>query len=101
MAVDRSQLGRRYSCFSCGCKFYELNRDQAICPRCEADQEDDPAPDPRVAAMAASKKARSAAAKAAPAEKAPTPQAALEVELTDPAEEEVDLSAGPADESEE
>ena len=67
MAADRSQLGRRYSCFSCGCKFYDLNRPEAICPRCGKDQIDDPSPDPRVAAMAASKKAKAAAAAAAAA----------------------------------
>ena len=69
MAADRSQLGRRYTCFSCGCKFYDLNRPEAICPRCGKDQIDDPSPDPRVAAMAASKKAKAAAAaNPAPAE---------------------------------
>ena len=61
MALDRSQIGRRYSCFSCGCKFYDLNRPEPLCPRCGANQLDDPAPDPRVAAMALSRKAKLAA----------------------------------------
>ncbi len=44
MATDKAALGRKYTCFSCGCKFYDLNREPATCPRCEADQADDPNP---------------------------------------------------------
>jgi uncharacterized protein (TIGR02300 family) len=71
MSADRSHLGRRFTCFSCACKFYDLGRPEALCPKCGKDQIDDPAPDPRVAAMAASK----AAAKKAKAEAAVVPEA--------------------------
>ena len=70
MAADRSNLGRRYTCFSCACKFYDLGRPDALCPKCGTDQVDDPAPDPRVAAMAASKAAAKKAKAAAPDPKA-------------------------------
>ena len=46
MATDKAALGKRYSCFECGAKFYDLNKEQAICPSCGADQANDPNPDP-------------------------------------------------------
>ncbi len=49
---DKSQLGTRYTCFQCGTKFYDLNRPEALCPSCGADQKDDPNPDPREAVLA-------------------------------------------------
>jgi len=52
---DKSKLGTRYRCFDCGVKFYDLNRPEPICPACGTNQLDDPAPDPRVAVMAAYK----------------------------------------------
>lgn len=37
--VDRkSKLGRKWACFECGRKFYDLNHPEPICPRCGADQ---------------------------------------------------------------
>ncbi len=30
--------GDRYTCHSCGCKFYDLNRPEPLCPRCGVDQ---------------------------------------------------------------
>ena len=35
---DKAKLGKRYTCFECGTKFYDLNRPQPICPECMADQ---------------------------------------------------------------
>jgi hypothetical protein len=48
MAVrDMSRFGKKWSCYSCGTKFYDLNRDAPLCPRCGADQSDaPPAEDP-------------------------------------------------------
>ncbi len=37
-----SKYGKRYCCFRCGCLFYDLNREKAICPRCDADQAEAP-----------------------------------------------------------
>jgi predicted nucleic acid-binding Zn-ribbon protein len=49
---DKSKLGKRYSCFSCGLKFYDLNRPEPLCPKCGSDQREDPNPDPREAILA-------------------------------------------------
>lgn len=32
--------GRKFVCFKCGCKFYDLNKTTAVCPKCGADQAD-------------------------------------------------------------
>jgi hypothetical protein len=34
----RSRLGTKWECFSCGAKFYDLNRPEPLCPRCGANQ---------------------------------------------------------------
>lgn len=49
---DKSKLGKRYQCFQCGLKFYDLNRPDPLCPKCGADQRDNPNPDPREAILA-------------------------------------------------
>lgn len=49
---DKSKLGKRYGCFECGQKFYDLNRPEPLCPKCGADQRNDPNPDPRDAILA-------------------------------------------------
>jgi hypothetical protein len=36
--VAKLEWGSRYVCFSCGCKFYDLNRPEPLCPRCDSDQ---------------------------------------------------------------
>jgi hypothetical protein len=42
-ARDRSQrLGSKHVCFSCGLKFYDMNRPEPICPRCQSDQRHKP-----------------------------------------------------------
>ena len=47
-----ADLGKKYECFSCGTKFYNLGKPEAICPKCGANQKDakseeSPAPAPR------------------------------------------------------
>jgi len=37
-----SRLGAKWVCFSCAAKFYDLNKEVAICPKCGADQADKP-----------------------------------------------------------
>lgn len=49
---DKSKLGKRYQCFQCGMKFYDLNRPEPLCPKCGADQRENPNPDPREAILA-------------------------------------------------
>jgi len=40
--LDRASLGTKYSCYKCGTKFYDLQRDTAVCPECGVDQVDAP-----------------------------------------------------------
>ena len=35
-----SDLGRKYTCYSCHTKFYDLGKPEPICPKCGADQRD-------------------------------------------------------------
>ena len=35
-----STLGMKYECFSCGARFYDLGKPEAICPKCGANQKD-------------------------------------------------------------
>ena len=46
-AERRARLGQKWACFSCGRKFYDLNREEPICPRCESDQRNAPPPEKR------------------------------------------------------
>jgi len=45
--LDKSKLGNRYTCYECGTKFYDLNRDAALCPECNTDQAEAPVRDIR------------------------------------------------------
>lgn len=38
-----ADLGRKYHCFKCQAKFYDLKKAKALCPKCGADQVDAPA----------------------------------------------------------
>lgn len=33
-------LGKKYTCYSCHTKFYDLNKPEPLCPKCNADQRD-------------------------------------------------------------
>ena len=41
------KLGYKWTCFECGAKFYDLGKEEPICPKCEADQRDRPPEDPK------------------------------------------------------
>lgn len=43
--ATKEGLGTRYECFSCGVKFYDLNRPVPTCPDCSTDQREAPARD--------------------------------------------------------
>ena len=49
-------LGTKHDCYSCGAKFYDFGRPQAICPKCGANQADGKAAAP--SADSAAKKRR-------------------------------------------
>jgi len=40
--MSDNRLGQKHSCFGCGAKFYDLNRDVPVCPRCGSNQEEAP-----------------------------------------------------------
>jgi len=42
-AEKKPGLGAKWACFSCGAKFYDLNRPDPICPKCQTDQREQPA----------------------------------------------------------
>lgn len=46
VARDMSKFGNKYTCFSCGAKFYDLHKPEALCPKCGADQAGAPPPKP-------------------------------------------------------
>lgn len=35
-----ANLGRKYTCYSCHTKFYDLGKPEPLCPKCGADQRD-------------------------------------------------------------
>lgn len=37
-----NELGKKFTCHSCGTKFYDLNKPSKICPKCNADQSQKP-----------------------------------------------------------
>lgn len=44
--MEKVKLGKKYACFKCGCKFYDLGRPQPLCPKCGADQNEAPKQEP-------------------------------------------------------
>ena len=40
--MAKKKLGKKYACYQCGCKFYDLTRPKPICPKCGADQKEAP-----------------------------------------------------------
>jgi hypothetical protein len=43
--MAKKKLGKKYACYQCGCKFYDLSRPKAVCPKCGADQKEAPTKD--------------------------------------------------------
>jgi hypothetical protein len=40
--MAKKKLGKKYACYQCGCKFYDLSRPKPLCPKCGADQNEAP-----------------------------------------------------------
>jgi len=38
-----ANLGKKWTCFACGAKFYDFNKPESICPKCGANQKEAPA----------------------------------------------------------
>ena len=37
-----ADLGKKWACFSCGAKFYDFSKPEAICPKCGSNQKNAP-----------------------------------------------------------
>ena len=52
VVVDpKNPLGKKFSCYNCGTKFYDLNKADKICPKCGSDQLAKPALKSKQAAL--------------------------------------------------
>ena len=40
--AKKNKLGNKYTCYQCGCKFYDLNQPTPLCPQCGTDQSKTP-----------------------------------------------------------
>lgn len=63
---EHNKLGEKWTCFSCGARFYDLGRDDKRCPKCGADQADKPKEGGTPAPKPAKRKTRRAARPMAP-----------------------------------
>jgi hypothetical protein len=61
-AAQKAKLGQKWTCYSCGAKFYDLRKPDPNCPKCGADQRQSPA-------FEKPKRSRAKKAAAAPAPK--------------------------------
>lgn len=48
--ISANPLGKKFTCHTCGTKFYDLNKEDKICPKCGADQNKRPVVKSRAAA---------------------------------------------------
>ena len=88
------KLGYKWSCFECGAKFYDLGKEEPICPKCGADQRDRPPEAPKpVSEVPKPKVVRPMAQLLDDEEPAPSPDDEL-VEKKAPGEEMFDDTEG-------
>ncbi len=93
------KLGFKWICFSCTAKFYDLGREQPICPKCETNQLDRPHDDPKQTSDGPKLKVvRPMAQLLDDEEPAPTPddEMAMDKKPDSPTEEMFDETAGEA-----
>ncbi len=86
----KERLGTKWTCYSCGIRFYDLKRPEPTCPKCQADQRESPVFDKKpTRARATRKKAGRKKITPKRAKRAKTSLAALddENEKTVPPEE--------------
>jgi hypothetical protein len=63
-----SRFGKKFTCYKCGSKFYDLNRPEAVCPKCGANQGDAPTTKSAFTPIAASEDAEEEETRRRPAE---------------------------------
>ena len=52
----KERLGKKWTCYSCEIKFYDMNRPEPTCPKCQADQRESPVFEKKKPARARAKK---------------------------------------------
>lgn len=57
--MPETKLGTKHECYSCGTKFYDLGKQEPLCPKCGANQTH-AAPSTQLAATQAARKKRKA-----------------------------------------
>jgi uncharacterized protein (TIGR02300 family) len=72
------KLGTKFQCFSCGTKFYDLGKSEAVCPKCGANQKDAAQSDLPAVSQASRRRRKADVAKA------------LDVEEVEPIEADID-----------
>ena len=96
---DQAQnLGAKFTCFKCECKFYDLGAPEPLCPRCGADQREAPATEP--VSSGGSRRRKPRAKKAVPKVIAPKPTTTVE-EGEDLLDDNFDEATPAADDSKE
>lgn len=88
-AARKEKLGRKWACYSCEAKFYDLNKPEPICPRCQADQRESPAFEKPKRKKA--KRAKKAAKKVAKKVVKPPPEEEEAIADSDASYDEIDL----------
>ncbi len=95
-AARKEKLGRKWECYSCTGKFYDLKKPEPICPRCGADQRESPVlqkkPKRKKAAKKTAKKAVKKTAKKAVKKRVKRPVDDDELRDPDDATIEIDVS---------
>jgi uncharacterized protein (TIGR02300 family) len=81
----KEKLGQKWTCFSCGARFYDLNKPAPLCPRCNADQRQSPAA--KAPATTAKGRRKPAAAAVAPPPPPPPAKEAKKPRFADSEEE--------------
>ncbi len=65
-AEKKERFGRKWNCFSCGARFYDMNKPEPLCPKCNADQRLSPTLKKAPSSRSKAKKAKAAAPPPAP-----------------------------------
>jgi hypothetical protein len=93
------ETGRKYTCYSCHTKFFDLGKPVPVCPKCGADQRD--ADETPVFVAPRRRVVAPPAAEDAPADDVPTDEVGEEDPAEETDEDPEDVEAEEADEREE
>ncbi len=74
----KERLGTKWTCYSCGIKFYDLKKPEPTCPKCQADQRESPAPEKKPTRAKRATKKKKTTRKKTTARKARVSLAALD-----------------------